>query len=263
MKAGIGMDSVFVDEPFELECPTGTIWRPMNWDNKFYGPMTLVRALTTSSNIIAIKLLLKIGGNYIAPWAQPFGITRALTSYPSAALGTAEATVEENVAAFNVFANNGVYVKPTLVEWVKNEHGIKIWQPENITHRVLDSRLSARMINLLSQRMIRAKKYSKDGWFDADSIGKTGSTNGAATTWFVGATPTLTTALYIGRDDNKPLPLLAGRTTVPIWTKFYKSLTFDKKHFRTDPTLREVAIDWYTGQPSDDADDPNVITLLQ
>lgn len=263
MKAGIGMDTVYVDEPFELEYPAGTIWRPMNWDNKFHGPMTLVRALTTSSNIIAIKLLLDIGGSYVVPWSKPFGITRALTPYPSAALGTAEATVEENVAAFNVFANNGVYVKPKLIEWVKNEHGVKIWQPEHVTHRVLDSKLNARMVNLLSHRMMRAKKYSRDGWFDADSIGKTGSTNGAATTWFVGATPTLTTALYIGRDDNKPMGLLAGRTTVPIWTQFYKSQKFDKKNFHTHQELREITIDWITGQPVSDRDDPNVIVLLQ
>lgn len=265
MKAGIGMESVFVDEPFELECPPGTLWKPMNWDNQFHGPMTLARALTTSSNIIAIKLLLKVGCNYIAPWTKLFGITRSLTAYPSAALGTAEATVEENVAAFNVFANNGVYVKPSMIEWVKNEQGVKIWQPELITHRVLDTRLNARMVNLLSQRMMRAKKYSRDGWFDADSIGKTGSTNAAVTTWFVGATPTLTTAIYIGRDDNKPLVphLLAGRTTVPIWTKFYKSQKFDKKHFRSDPTLHEVAIDWFTGQPACDCNDHDVVVLLQ
>lgn len=265
IKAGISMDEVFVDEPFELEFPAGTIWRPMNWNNKFEGPMTLARALTTSCNIIAIKLFLQIGGSYVAPWAQQFGIWRSLTPYPSAALGTAEATVEESVAAFNVFANNGVYVKPELIEWVKDEHGAKIYQSTRVSHRVLDTVLNAKMVNLLSHRMALAKQFSPKKWFDADSIGKTGSTNSALTTWFVGATPTLTTSIYIGRDDNKPLVprLLAGRTTVPIWTNFYKSLTFDKKHFYNCAELKHVPVNWITGQHVRDSNDANVVTLLQ
>jgi penicillin-binding protein 1A len=265
MKAGIEMDSVFVDEPIEIPLSSGDMYRPMNWNNKFEGAMTLARALTFSCNIIAIKLFLKIGADYVVPWAKLFGITHQLMPYPSAALGTAEATVEENVAAFNVFANNGTYVKPYLIEWVKDESGNKIWEAEYQSHDVLDGRLASRMINLLSQRMILGKKQSTDGWFDADSIGKSGSTNGAATTWFVGATPSLTTAVYIGRDDNKPMGsrLLASRTAFPLLVNFYKSIPNPKKHFYRDQSLREVVINWVTGRPAENPDDPHVIVLLK
>lgn len=264
-KAGIGMDSVFFDEPYQLVMPNGSIYEPHNWDSNFNGPMTLARALTFSCNIIAIKLFLKIGGSYVVPWAKQFGISRQLTAYPSAALGTAEATVEENVAAFNVFANNGVYVKPYLIDWVKDESGFKIWEAAPEQHRVLDSRLNSKMVNLLSHRMNLARRQSTNGWFNADSLGKTGSTNGVASTWFVGATPTLTTAIYIGRDDNKPMgtQLLASRSAFPIWASFYKSLTFAKKHFYSDPTLKEYSVNWFTGEPSDKMDDPDVITLVR
>ncbi|MFA5306261.1 MAG: PBP1A family penicillin-binding protein [Candidatus Babeliales bacterium] len=263
MKAGIEMDSVFVDEPLTVQLPNGTTWQPRNWTNTFDGPMTLARALTFSNNIITAKLFLKIGAPYVVSWAQRFGITHLLP-YPSASLGTAEATVAENAAAFNVFANNGVYVRPALIEWVKDETGNKMWQAETEQYRVLDTTLASKMVNLLSHRMNMLKHQNQE-WIDADTIGKTGSTNGAATTWFVGATPSLTTALYVGRDDNKPMgsQLFASGTAIPIWMNFYKAFRHRKKHFYIDPQLREYSIDWVTGSPSDRHDDPDVITLLR
>jgi penicillin-binding protein 1A len=263
MKAGIGMDAVFVDEPLEITMPNGNLWTPRNWYNQFEGAMTLVRALTVSCNTIAVKLFMKIGGDYMVPWLQRFGITSCLTSYPSAALGTAEATLEENMAAFNVFANNGIWVKPYFIEWVKDGSGNKMYESQTETRRVIDSLLCSRMVNALSYcRLLNIQKQKGD-WIDADTIGKTGSTNGAATTWFVGATPSLTTAIYVGRDDNKPIRLLAGRTTVPIWTRFYQSIKTPKKHFYLDPNLKEYTINWITGCPADKQDtDPNVVTLL-
>ncbi len=264
MKAGIEMDSVFVDEPYELTLPRGDVWRPTNWDDSFDGPMTLARALTLSNNIITIKLFLKIGAEYVIPWARLFGINN-VSPYPSAALGTAEVTAEENVAAFNVFANNGMYVKPQLIEWVKDEAGNKLWECEPATSvRVIDTRLTSKMVNLLSLRMLMVQRRDGvAGWFDADAIGKSGSTNGSATSWFVGATPSLTTAVYVGRDDNKPIGLLSGRTAYPLWLSFYKSLKFNKKHFYSDPNLQEYAVNWITGQPSSDRDNPDVVVLLK
>ncbi len=266
MKAGILMDRVYVDEPMEFVMPSGSVWKPKNWNNQFDGPMTLARAITFSVNTIAIKLFLEIGAEYVIPWAKRFGITHCMTPYPSAALGTAEPTVEENVAAFNVFANNGVYVKPILIEWVKDVQGKKIYESTINSYRVIDARTNSKMVNLLSQRSVLRKKHSPDDWFDAESITKSGSTNGAATTWYVGATPELTTALYVGRDDNKPMgsQMLAARTTFPIWAEFYKSLECKKKHFYKDPSLREVTIDWVTGEHVNPGTvSKNAVVLLQ
>lgn len=258
LRAGIPMDTIFIDEPIEMTMPNGTIWRPMNWHDRFDGPMTLARALACSCNTIAIKLFLKIGSNYIIPWTKPFGLHRSLTAYPSAALGTVEATVEENVAAFNVFANNGVYVKPYLVEWVKDAHGNKRYVAEHHQHPVLNASINTRMINLLSKRL-------GETWIDGDAIGKTGSTNGAASAWFVGATPTLTTALYIGCDDNTPMGrrLLASRSALPIWLNFQKSMPRSSKKFYRDPSLHEYCVNWVTGERGGSPSSPDIVTLLE
>jgi len=263
-KAGFQANEVFVDEPLEIPMASGPAWKPKNWTDDFEGPMTLVRALTLSTNMISIKLLFKVGTQNLVRWAHLFGLPDDLPDYPSLALGITEVTVEQNTAAFNVFANNGVYVKPSLIEWVKDMTGNKLWEadfPEQ--HRVLDSVLYSKMVNMLSHRMNMAQRLSKTGWIDSESIGKTGTTNNFMTTWFVGATPELTTAIYLGHDDNKPVGLYANSTTFPIWLEFHKAITSKKKHFYLDPSLKEVAINWVTGEPSDRLDDENVIKILR
>lgn len=255
LKNGIQMDATFVDEPIEMTMPNGQIWQPKNWNGKFEGEMTLARALTYSNNIITIKLYLELYQKF--EWLnfiRSFGIKTDIPPYPSSAIGTVEITPEDNCAAFNVFANNGTYVKPYLIEWVKNEHGEKIWENEQDgSHSVLDSKTNSIMINALSQRMVLNKKYLGDeNWINSDSIGKSGTTNGAASIWFVGSTPELTTTVYIGRDDNKAMgdDVFASRTALPIWIEMHKKINCEKKHFYIDPELKEKVINWKTGESS-------------
>jgi penicillin-binding protein 1A len=266
---GYQLDKTFVDEPIEMVMPNGQIWTPKNWDGKFYGTMTLAKALTESNNMIAIKLYLEIYKNYDwTQWIRRFGITADIPLYPSSALGTAEVTPEENCAAFNVFANNGVYVKPYLIEWVKNDRGEKIWENEPEGHKVIDPKINSVMLSALSQRMILNRNYmGKNNWFNADSIGKTGTTNGAVSIWFVGSTPELTTTVYIGRDDNKPMgeSAFASQTAFPIWLEINKKIKCDKKHFYIDPSLEETNINWQTGEYSVERPyvDTDIITFLK
>lgn len=265
--AGFDLDEVFYDEQITFVMPNGSKWTPKNWHNRFDGPMTLVKALTYSSNLISIKLLLKLGVDQGAKMARLFGFTHGVVPYPSLALGTPEASVVENAAAFNVFANHGVYVKPFLVDWVKDRDGKKIWQNEVSKKRLLDPIVASKMVRALQVRMDLAKKQSKDGWFDAESIGKTGSTNEAVTTWFVGATPEYTTAVYVGRDDGKPMgtQVFASKTAYPIWLNLHKELQYKQRHFYLDQRLINVPIDWLTGEiaePNNDGTYANQVVML-
>jgi penicillin-binding protein 1A len=231
---GIGLDTIFVDEPLEFIFPNGKVWRPKNWDNKFHGSMTLQEALTYSNNIVSIKLLQRIGIQNAIDLAKQCGITHALKPYLPLALGTAEVTMEENVAAFNIFANHGEYRKPYLIDRIYNAQGRKIWTAEKVKKPVFESWIVSEMVQALSQRMQAFKeRMEKRGWLDCESIGKTGSTNAAASVWFLGSTPSLTTAIYLGRDDNKPLgaEVFASKMVFPLWFDFNKAVGSTKKTF--------------------------------
>lgn len=264
---GIGADTVMVDEPLEMHLPgCPKAWKPKNWNHRFEGKMTLAKALSYSNNIVTIKTLLKTGIPKVITLAKRFGLHRSLQPYPSLALGTVEATVAQSVASFNIFANNGIYVEPYLIEWVKDRWGKKLWQHQSINKRVLDSKTNSKMVNILSLRLKKHKEVvGAKNWIDAEVIGKTGSTNGAGTTWFVGATPELTTSIYLGRDDNKPMGryVFSTQTAYPIWLNLYKNLSFDKKQFYIDPELKEVSIDWVTGRDSYNPGGKDTVVLLK
>lgn len=269
LTSGFDFDDIFYDEQITFVMPNGSKWTPKNWNDKFEGPMTLARALTYSNNLIAIKLLLKLGAGRVANMARLFGFSQGIVPYPSLALGTVEGTVLENAAAFNVFANHGVYVKPFFIEWVKDRYGKKIWQHEPMNKKLLNEVVCSKMVKVLQLRMEIAKKQSHDGWFNAESIGKTGSTNGAMTTWFVGSTPEYTTAVYVGRDDSKPMGthVFASKTAYPIWLGLHRELGYQKHRFYRDPRLREEPINWLTGEPAYPDEfgvyDPHTITILK
>ncbi|KKP24164.1 MAG: Membrane carboxypeptidase [candidate division TM6 bacterium GW2011_GWF2_28_16] len=264
LKTGLDMDDIFVDEPISIELPNNNIYSPKNWDNKFSGQMTLLKALTISNNIIAVKLLLTLGYDHVIKWAKKFQINSDFKPYPSLALGTAELTVKDLATSFNTFANNGIYVSSYFIESVKDCNNKKIWQFKNKKIKVLDSISNSKMVNALSYRIKKAQEslhYNK--WIDAQAFGKTGSTNDATSTWFVGSTPELTTCVYIGRDDNKPVGknIFASSTVFPIWLLFNINLKFDKKIFYLDPSLHEYAINWNDGKKTGEYDSNTVIIL--
>ncbi len=266
LKAGYDMDSLMVDEPFELEMGDGKTWKPKNWTNSFDGEMTFLRALTLSNNIITIKLFLELGAKHVIAWAKKFGFKHQLNPYPSLAIGTAQSCVKDLAAAFNVFANYGTHVQPYLVDWVKDEWGKKIYKNEPEKRIVLDSKTNSKMVNALSYRIKRAKMIMRPKtWLKTQAIGKTGANNEAASTWFVGSTPDLTTCVYIGRDDNKPMGrnIFANKITFPIWLEFNKLLGFKRKNFYVDPELEEVAINWNTGEKADNLNSISTVTVLK
>lgn len=263
---GYDMDDVAIDEPIEVRRHDGKPWRPRNWHRKFDGPMTFARALITSNNTIAVKILLTLGASRLNAKLECFGIKKGLTAYPTSALGTAHASVKENAAAFNVFINNGMYVEPHMIEAVKNAGGKTLWRHKIVPRRVLDSKVSSKIVKVLLGSMKLSKKFWEDeGWVDSEAIGKTGSTNGAATVWFVGGTPEYTTALYLGRDDNKPLGRMvyASKTAFPIWLNFAKQVSARVKNFYFDPKLEEISIDWRTGKQVDPEDKLGIISIFK
>lgn len=237
-----------IDEPFVLEQGSVT-WTPNNYDMQFHGKMTLARALSQSNNIVTIKMLQAAGIDTVIGLAKKAGIQGPLHPYLSLALGCVDVTVKEAAGFFNVFANNGVYSEPHSIQWVKDRWGKKVWKVNPVTRVVLSNYISGAVAKVLNIGLDRIKRRMPKGWPDVDAISKTGTTNDWRTCWFAGATPTTTTVIYVGRDNNLPIgqdayPL---QTAFPIWLDMHKGLSFPVKHFTFDPSLKEVMINGITG----------------
>ena len=187
----------------------------------FDGQMSLAWALSVSNNIVAIKTLLKMGVKRVISLAKTFNLNCEFNPYPSLALGCVDVTLKSTVGMFNTFANNGVYVEPHCIKWVKNKWGTKIWKVKPKNQRVINTRISGQVVKVLQLGLQRLKKRFPQKWVNSQAISKTGTTNDSRICWFVGSTPSLTTGIYIARDDNKPMGknIYPLRTAFPIWDR--------------------------------------------
>jgi penicillin-binding protein 1A len=258
LEQGKTFADTLIDEPLNFEQPNGTIWSPKNYNLKFEGRMTLARALYRSNNIVAIKTLLETGYDRVLEVSRQCHIQGPFNRYPSLALGCLDGTLNEVTAFFNVFANNGRYVEPYAVEWVKDIFGTKIYRHERQEIQVLSPLISGQVtkVLMLALKMVR-KWYPAGAWLETEAISKTGTTNDCRTNWYIGSTPELTTGIYIGCDDNTPLgknsyPL---RTAFPIWLHVQRAFKYEHATFVLDPRLQMILVDEMSGrrvsQPGD------------
>jgi len=255
LEEGFTFADTAIDEPIDIPQPGG-FWSPHNYSLKFeYAPRTLAWALHNSNNIIAVKTTLAIGPQKVCDVAKRFHMPKNLEPYPSLALGCIDVTVKEAAAIFNVFANNGVYVEPFLVKWVKDRWNKKIFKQVPHPEQIVAPMIVGQVTKVLTADMKRAFARSGSQWKGGEALGKTGTTNKSRTCWFAGSTPDLTTVIYIGCDDNRSLGnnIFASRTAYPIWQNLYQPLISRKKIFIYDPHLKLVTVDAFTGKILDDS----------
>lgn len=250
LEQGIKLSDTDIDEPITIVYDNQP-WEPKNANKKFNGTMTLAAALARSNNIIAVKTLLKTGIEPVIQNARKAHLSGTLNPYPSLALGCIDTTALEVCAMFNIFANKGNYVKPFIIEWVKDSWGTKLWRAHITSEPVFPWKISSQIAQVLAKNRLSCAM-----------IGKTGTTNDARSCWFAGSTPQYTTTIYLGNDDNTPMPnVLSVYTAMPMWVDFNKAIPQPVSHFTHEPSLQVQTIDPLTGQRVS-PESPGALTLL-
>ncbi|MDQ7843860.1 MAG: penicillin-binding protein 1A [Armatimonadota bacterium] len=215
-----------VDEPVRYEIVGATekerIWEPKNYDGKFRGEITLRAALEQSINIPAVKTLAEIGPQTVIAYARRMGITTPLRPHLSLALGTPDLTPLEMASAYGTLAAMGVHAEPIAVRRITTSDGQVL--EDNLPRRdlVLSADVSYLMIDLLKGVILRGTGRAAD--IGRPAAGKTGTTDDYRNAWFIGFTPQLSTAVWVGNDDNTPMRRVVGGT-VParIWREFMRA----------------------------------------
>jgi penicillin-binding protein 1A len=216
--------------------PDGTRWTPSNADGDVGGKVTIRDAIRRSVNLVAVRA---VEGEAIAPvdlvveYAHRMGITSQLPPYASLALGAGEVVPLEFAAAFGVYANHGVYVEPSSILRIEDKDGNVIEEHVPMQREVL-SEATAYIMTSMLQGVVddpqgtgaRVRSY-----FHYPAAGKTGTTNDFADAWFVGFTPHLSAATWVG-FDNMSVHFTnwdgqGGRAAAPIWGRFMKGVYDD------------------------------------
>ena len=226
LEAGLTPATLVDDEPVEIE-EAGKVWRPANADDAYLGPVTLRRALARSANAATVRVSQAVGPASVVQAARRMGIVSPLRAVPSVALGSFEVTPLELAAAYAPFANGGYAVQPSFVLRIEDRRGQVLWEAEPTEPvRAIDAR-DAFLLNSMLQSAVDEGTGSavRARGVHVQMGGKTGTTNDNRDAWFVGFTPTLVAAVWVGDDARRPLGGRAWGASLaaPIWADFYRT----------------------------------------
>ncbi|MEW5976058.1 MAG: PBP1A family penicillin-binding protein [Acidobacteriota bacterium] len=254
--------TVVDDSPTVFEFDDQT-YEPNNYGEKFFGPVTLRRALTKSLNVATIKIAQMAGLDRIVSLARQAGINEKLIATPALALGAYEVTPLEIAGAYTIFANNGKYVPPVFIRSVRDSKGSVLETAEKRETEVLDPRVAYLVTNLMEGVINRGTAARARGMgLTVPAAGKTGTSHDG---WFAGYTSGLLCVVWVGFDDNRELNLEGANSALPIWTEFMKQAVALYPWLASEPFLppeegiTSVMIDEDTGLLASN-DCQNVIT---
>ena len=220
---GIPASTIIIDSPISLSQPGQEDWRPTNFDETFQGPTTLRVGLKKSINLVAIKLLMKIGAPTVIEYAKRMGIESPIPPYESIAIGSADVTLMEITRAFSIFANQGVRVEPIAILRVESKDGEILWENKPRKEAVLSPQTAYVMTSLLQEVVESGTgRTARLRGFTRPAGGKTGTTNDYTDAWFVGFTPDIVCGVWTGFDERQTIieKGTGSRIALPIWTDF-------------------------------------------
>ena len=212
--------SVIVDEPISFQV-NNSVWRPHNYEDRYFGPTTLRAALTFSRKAVTVKLATRIGMKPLVRYVQRLGIRSPLAPNLSIALGSSELTLIELASAYAVFANQGQYSDPRFITRITDSQGNVIDEYPPQTEQVISAETAYLMTSMM-QSVIDHGTGKRAKALERPAAGKTGTTNDFNDAWFVGYTPQLLTGVWVGFDEKRPLGKgeTGGRVAAPIWQAF-------------------------------------------
>jgi penicillin-binding protein 1A len=238
-------DAIYCIEPNKFGNPEP--WCPTNSSDKYGGFRTLKNALANSKNTISAQLMDKVGPKPVADLARNLGIESFIPDVPAIALGTPDLSVYEMVGAYGAFANQGIYVKPTMITRIEDKNGTLLYQSNPETNDVISEESAYVTLNLLegvtkfgSGARLRhdipeeeRNPVYKDvvtGYpykFKNAIAGKTGTTQNQSDGWFMGMVPNLVTGVWVGAEDRathfETIAYGQGATmALPIWGLYMK-----------------------------------------
>ncbi|NIZ13652.1 transglycosylase domain-containing protein [Phaeobacter sp. HF9A] len=208
-----------LDAEYCLDIPGSGPWCPQNYTHKFYGEVTLARALRDSLNIPAVKISEAVGRDNVRHVAGEFGIESNLADGPALALGASESTLIEMTGAYAGILNGGSAVTPYGVETLTlvGDSDPLMGASGGMKERVIRPEAAQELIWMMKQVIDdgTGRRAQIPGW---QAAGKSGTTSAAKDAWFIGFTADYVAGVWMGYDDNTPLSgVTGGGLPAEIW----------------------------------------------
>lgn len=216
-----------LNQPVTVMMPDGKRWTPSNFDGSFGGKSTIREAIKHSINLVAVRAILEIAPvDQVIGYAKRMGITSPLPAVASLSLGVGDVSPLEMAAAFSVFADKGVRVEPFSIVRVEDKDGNVLEENSAARQEVLSDATAFIMTSMLEGVVNGGTGSRVRDYFQLPAAGKTGTTTDFADAWFVGYTPRIAAAVWVGFDEPSvhftTWDGQGGRAAAPVWGRFMR-----------------------------------------
>ena len=251
--------SVVQDQPFQIQLARNRTWDPKNYDGQFRGPVTVREAFEKSLNVPAVRVASDVGIDRIHDVWNNAGISGDLSETPAIALGVDEVTMRELVAAYSIFPNLGARSEPHLIERVEKHDGDEMYEYEVQRTESIDPAVAYVLHAMMRGVVIRGTAAGLNQYGLSYVAGKTGTTSNYRDAWFVGYTPDLLTAVWVGFDDGTPLRMSSGEAAIPIWGAYMSRVPHRNTDIGAPQGVSVVEVEAATGRLWQPGCGPSVI----
>jgi len=243
LELGIPPNQRLLDAPVEVMTPQG-VWRPGNYGGQPQGWVTMRSAMERSLNMVTVRLAQEVGMDRVADTANRFGVIPNMPRFLAMSLGAGETTVLRQAAAYASLVNGGRAVTPSFIDSVQDRQGRVVWRaearrcdtcasqgpegvPEILAERrqIADPIAAFQMVSLLQGAVQRGTGGPAGAGLNRPVGGKTGTTDDYKDAWFVGFTPDLVVAVWIGFDEPRSLGEgeTGGRNAGPVFREVVRA----------------------------------------
>lgn len=239
---GIPASTIINDSAVSYPMGDGTSWSPMDDDDSYMGSITLREALTMSRNIVAVKLAERVGLDRVIDYAHRMGVTSPLEANLSLALGSSGVTVLDQATGYATLADQGLHIDPTPFRIVKDSIGSSVLDNRFPQATDVVSSGTAYIMTSILQDVINHGTGYPNAVIGRPAAGKTGTTSSFRDAWFVGYTPDLVAAVWLGNDDYTPMvESYGGNVPARIWARFMKAALTGKPQHEFPYPAEEIA----------------------
>lgn len=286
---GYSPTDLILDAPFVLDQGPGLPkWKPVNYSKKFYGLMTLRQGIEKSRNLMTVRLAQAVGMDKVAEYAKKMGINDHLPHLLSMSLGAGETHVVDMAQAYAMLVNGGKKIQPYFIEQIQDRFGRNIFKqdkrecttcnvdnwdegqaiPElsDAREQVIDPLTAYQMVSILEGVATRGTAARLRG-LGKHLAGKTGTTNKNKDGWFVGFSPDLVVAVYVGFDEARTMGRVetGAASALPIFNNFMKEALANQSDipFRIPTGIKLVRVNYETGKPATPADKSVIVEALK
>ena len=258
---GTPANTIEQDTALHIVLPNGQVYSPDNADGKFLGPLTMREALVQSRNPVAVQLGMQVTIDSVAALAHRMGLDATIQPYPSSAIGTASVRPLDMASAYGTIANGGAAVKPRFVSRVEDRSGRVVWTPRSPAPQyALDNRVAFVLRDMMRDVVERGTATAVRKYVPAriPVAGKTGTTNSSTDVWFVGMTPELVGAVWVGYDTPRAInggQAAGGTIAAPIFGRAVQAYYAGNRPtlaWTPPPGVLPVELDRDTGLPATD-----------